>query len=139
MSSSHRSGRNISASIPYRSGRLCIEYTLNATALPLGMRTGAVRSGPPPVGSTVVRMVVRVLTGTEGYSRRADLLAERRKIGLGCYILSLITFCRYGSLLKSSRVRLIFASHVDVISARSFSITFGWRTSRKLIGQENTD
>jgi hypothetical protein len=87
----------------------------------------------------VVRMVVRVLTGTEGYSRRADLLAERRKIGLGCYILSLITFCRYGSLLKSSRVRLIFASHVDVISARSFSITFGWRTSRKLIGQENTD
>jgi hypothetical protein len=52
--------------MPYKSGLLCIEYTLNATALPFGISTGDVRSGPPPVGSTVVRIVVRVLTGTEG-------------------------------------------------------------------------
>ena len=48
-----------------------MEYTLKATALPFGIRTGDFPSEPPPVGSTVVLTVVRVLTGMEGYSRKA--------------------------------------------------------------------
>jgi hypothetical protein len=35
------------------------------------MRTGDCLSGPPPVGSTVVRKAVRVFTGTGGYSLSA--------------------------------------------------------------------
>lgn len=46
-------------------------YTLNATALPFGIKIGDLRSGPPPVGNTVVLTALRVLTGTEGYSRNA--------------------------------------------------------------------
>lgn len=46
-------------------------YTLYATAVPSGIRTGDFRSGPPPVGKTVVLTAVRVFTGTEGYKRRA--------------------------------------------------------------------
>jgi hypothetical protein len=37
--------------------------------VPFGIRTGDLRSGPPPVGRIVVHKLVRVLTGTEGYSR----------------------------------------------------------------------
>lgn len=43
-----------------------MQYTLNDTALPLGMRTGDFLSGPPPIGRTVVRVAVRVFTGTDG-------------------------------------------------------------------------
>lgn len=39
--------------------------------MPLGTRIGDLRSGPPPVGKTVSFRAVRLLTGTEGYSRRA--------------------------------------------------------------------
>ena len=70
-SSSHRSGRNCSASSPYKSSRRCIAYTQKATFSPLRMITGDEPSGPPPVGRTVVRCAVRVFTGTDGYSRRA--------------------------------------------------------------------
>lgn len=66
IGSFHLSGRKSSASIPYRSGRRCIVYTLYATELPLGMRTGDVRSRPPPVGRIVVHSAVRALTGTGG-------------------------------------------------------------------------
>lgn len=51
-------------------------YTLYATADPLGISTGAFRSGPPPVGRTVVFAAVRVFTGTEGYSRRAATVSH---------------------------------------------------------------
>lgn len=43
-----------------------MEYTLNATALPLGMRTGDLLSESPLVGRTVVLVAVRVFTGTDG-------------------------------------------------------------------------
>ena len=62
----HLSGLNNSASIPYRSGLRCMEYTLNATELPFGISTGDFRSGPPPVGRYVVFKAVRVFTGTDG-------------------------------------------------------------------------
>jgi hypothetical protein len=71
-SSSHLSGRKHSASIPYRSGRRCIVYTLNAKFEPLGITTGEVPSGPPPLGMIVSLVAVRVLTGREGYRRRAS-------------------------------------------------------------------
>ena len=135
MSSSHLSGRNNSASIPKRSGRRCIAYTLKATGLPLGMRTGEWPSGPPPVGSTVVFVAIRILTGTDGYSRRASL-----KVSIifdrnywDCNALSLRTFCKYCIFLRLSRFNFEFASQIDEISLRNFFITFGWRTSRKLV------
>ena len=134
MSSSHLSGRNNSASSPNRSGRRCIAYTLKATGLPLGMRTGEWPSGPPPVGSTVVLVAIRILTGTDRYSRRVRL-----KVSIICEgnywdrnVLSLRTFCKYCILLRLSRFSFEFASQIDEISLRNFFITFGWRTSRKL-------
>jgi hypothetical protein len=40
-------------------------------AEPLGMKTGDLRVGPPPVGSMVSLIAVLVFTGSEGYKRRA--------------------------------------------------------------------
>lgn len=45
-------------------------------AEPLGTKTGDLRSGPPPVGSTVSLIAVRVLTGTEGYNRKAGKVRD---------------------------------------------------------------
>ena len=45
-----------------------------ATFCPFRMRTGDSPSGPPPVGSTVVLVAERVLTGTDGKRRSARKL-----------------------------------------------------------------
>jgi hypothetical protein len=59
--------------------------------------------------------------------------ATKRPLSKGvCDILSLSMFCRYGILLRSSRARFEFVVYIEAISARNFSITCGWRTSKKL-------
>lgn len=119
MFSSHLSGRNNSASVPYRSGPRCIVYTLKATALPLGMRTGDPRSGPPPVGSTVVLVAVRVLTGTEGYSRRAGLkasISSEKNLELNRTFFENVLQIRHLSQAIAAKFRICVTGRTDLLT-----------------------
>lgn len=73
----HLSGRNSSASLPYRSFRLCMTETWYWTTAFLGMKRGDCPSWPPPLGRTVSVIAILALNGTTGCSRRAGWWRER--------------------------------------------------------------
>ena len=108
-------------------------YTLYATAVPPGIRTGDFRSGPPPVGKMVVLTAVRVFTGREGYRRRAVSVNNNVQSGLTTPdLLSLMTFWRYG-IFRKSVLSMEFPLRLSRdTSARNFCMACGCRTRRKL-------
>jgi hypothetical protein len=69
--SSHRSGRNSSASGPQISVCRCIEYKLNGMTVSFFTKMGPLPSGPPPRGRDVSLNDIRLLMGTGGRRRRA--------------------------------------------------------------------
>lgn len=70
-SSFHLSGRNLSASWPYRSRFRCTAKVEKATRVPFGTRMGSSPLLPPPRGRNVSSVEKRPFNGTGGNNRRA--------------------------------------------------------------------
>lgn len=99
-------------------------YTLYAVALPLGIKTGDFRSGPPPVGRIVVFFAVRVFTGTDGYKRRAGGIKHGRKVKNRSVSYSLSS--RSGGSSSSADLPCLCA-RLFRSAGRVLAVVFAWR------------